>query len=99
MLSWLRWPWGGKSNAEKADELRDVRRQTDQKLKREEAKKHQGDAGEIRPTSEFGSAQSSNQPKAPEDGSQARSGMAQDVRAKAGEVHLAGACRPPTPKR
>ena len=37
-----------------------------------------------RPT--FGSAQSSNQPKAPDVGSQARSGMAQDVRAKAGEV-------------
>ena len=39
-----------------------------------------------RPTSQFGSAQSSSQPKAPNGGSQARSGMAQDVRAKAGEV-------------
>jgi ElaB/YqjD/DUF883 family membrane-anchored ribosome-binding protein len=39
-----------------------------------------------RPTSQFGSAQSPNQSKAPDVGSQARSGMAQDVRAKAGEV-------------
>ena len=39
-----------------------------------------------RPTSGFGSAPSSNQPKAPDGGSQARSGMAQDVRSKAGEV-------------
>ena len=39
-----------------------------------------------RPTSQFGSTQPPNQPKAPDVGSQARSGMAQDVRAKAGEV-------------
>ena len=39
-----------------------------------------------RPTSQFGSAQSPNQSKAPDVGSQARSGIAQDVRTKAGEV-------------
>jgi ElaB/YqjD/DUF883 family membrane-anchored ribosome-binding protein len=39
-----------------------------------------------RPTSQFGSAQSPTQSKAPEVGSQARSGLAQDVRTKAGEV-------------
>jgi hypothetical protein len=47
MPSWLRWLWGGKSSAAKADELQDVRQQTDQKLKREKAEKEREDAREM----------------------------------------------------
>jgi hypothetical protein len=42
MPSWLRW-FGARSSAAKADDLQDVRRQTDQKLKREKAEKEQAD--------------------------------------------------------
>jgi len=47
MPSWLRWLFGAKSSAAKADDLKDVRRQTDQKLKREKAQKQQADARDL----------------------------------------------------
>ena len=47
MPSWLRWLFGAKSSAAKADDLQNVRRQTDQKLKREKAEKQQADARDM----------------------------------------------------
>jgi hypothetical protein len=47
MPSWLRWLFGAKSSAAKADDLQNVRRQTDQKLKREKAEKQQADARDV----------------------------------------------------
>ena len=47
MPSWLRWLFGAKSSAAKADDLQNVRRQTDQKLKREKAEMQQADARDM----------------------------------------------------
>jgi len=47
MPSWLRWLFGAKSSAAKADDLQNVRRQTDQKLKREKVQKQQADARDL----------------------------------------------------
>jgi hypothetical protein len=54
--SWLPWRRRAESSAAKADDLQNVRRQTDQKLKREKAEKEQQKARE-RPSSRRGDEQ------------------------------------------
>jgi hypothetical protein len=56
MPGWLRWLCGARSRGAKADDRQDVRRQTDQKLKREKAEKQQEEARD-RPNSRRGDEQ------------------------------------------
>jgi len=55
-LSWRPWRRGAKSSTTKADDLQNVRRQTDQKLKREKAEKELEEGRDI-PASRRGNEQ------------------------------------------
>jgi hypothetical protein len=47
MPSWLRWLFGARSSDPKAADLQEIRRQTDQKLKRQKAEKKEDEARDI----------------------------------------------------